>query len=183
MNGTAILSQPMFAQVMLKRHTRRPLVALSARALAAPPLTRRADALRALPAPPLALHRREMGSGTDAGGTLLKVCAQLISPAVKLNRALITDSWRAACPDDTSKTLIAVGTLLFEHIFELAPNAYELWDFHPDKETRIATLLYKTHVSGVVRVVNDAVMTLDRSRWTHLQAAISRPAVALTRSN
>lgn len=83
------------------------------------------------------------------------------SSAPGLNVALIQSTWKAAVPTADDETLTAVGTLLFERIFESCPEAIGLFPFSPDGATRMSALLYKKHVAGVVKSVHDAVQNLD----------------------
>eukprot|EP00413_Alexandrium_margalefii_P008125 CAMPEP_0204525704 /NCGR_PEP_ID=MMETSP0661-20131031/8046_1 /ASSEMBLY_ACC=CAM_ASM_000606 /TAXON_ID=109239 /ORGANISM="Alexandrium margalefi, Strain AMGDE01CS-322" /LENGTH=202 /DNA_ID=CAMNT_0051531509 /DNA_START=76 /DNA_END=684 /DNA_ORIENTATION=- len=83
------------------------------------------------------------------------------SSAPGLNVPLIQSTWKAAVPAADDETLAAVGTLLFERLFETTPEAVALFPFSPDGATRKSTLLYKKHVSGVVKSVHDAVENLS----------------------
>mmetsp|Transcript_62907 Transcript_62907/g.142169 ORF Transcript_62907/g.142169 Transcript_62907/m.142169 type:complete len:200 (-) Transcript_62907:152-751(-) len=80
-----------------------------------------------------------------------------------LDKALVQSTWKAAVPEANDQNLVAVGTLLFERLFESEPAALELFPFMKgeDREKVKSKALYKAHVKGVAGAVNDAVQGLD----------------------
>jgi len=79
------------------------------------------------------------------------------------DKELVQSTWKAAVPEATDANLAAVGTLLFENLFEQTPAALDLFPFMKgdDREAVKKKPLYKAHVSGVAKAVNDAVQGLD----------------------
>lgn len=137
-----------------RRHSR-PTAALLA-AAAALALAARASLGPGFAAGP-ALRRAPAGG--RAGGP---VGRRLVARRA-LDKGLVQSTWKAALPEASDENLAAVGTLLFENLFQQTPAAVDLFPFMKgdDREAVQKKPLYKAHVSGVVKVVNDAVNGLD----------------------